>query len=320
MVDAINKSFGMDFQIEETEKIKGLPLYMTSRRSFYIVSDETIRFLLVKVSENEKYGAIALDKQRKLYEEKSKLLVAYWFEGLSRYQRDSLISHRIPFVADGIQLYLPFLGLAIQNSFKKKNEIKTDKMMPITQSLFLYLLYICNGKRILKKDAAEFLGVTRTSITRASEQLVRMGLISQEMSGKEYYMWTENSGYELFLMAKKYLINPIQDRLVIDKDTVKNGLAVSGETALAEYSMLNPPRIENVAMDKTLARNYSFEQLDERWEEEKELLRLELWKYNPELFSKDGIVDPISLYMTMTASDDERIEGALEEMMEEYKW
>ncbi len=320
MNNEINKTFGTDFQIEHIEKIKGLPIYMTSGRLFYLVKDDTVSFILVKVSDNEKYGVIALNKQRKAIEEKCKLPVAFWFDNLSKYQRDSLIGHKIPFVADGIQMYLPFLGVAIQNKFRNKSEVKADKMMPITQSLLLHLIYNCNGKRVMKKEAAEFLGVTKTSITRASAQLEKMGLIRQEMSGKEYYMWTEIFGYDLFIYAKDYLINPVQTIIVTESNELVDSMPVTGETALAEYSMINPSKIKNVAMDKSMAKNYVFEERDERWEVNTELVRLELWKYDPMLFAKENKVDPISLYMTLTGTEDERLEEALEEMMEAYKW
>jgi len=320
MNNEINKAFGMNFQIEQIEKMKGLPMYMTSKRFFYIVKDDTVSFILVRVAENEKYGVVALEKQLKAIEEKGKLPVAYWFENLSKYQRDSLMGHRIPFVADGIQLYLPFLGVAIQNKFRNKSEVKADKMMPITQSLFLYLIYNCNGKRVIKKEAAEYLRVTKTSITRASEQLEKMGLIKQEISGKEHYMWTEIYGYNLFIKAKDYLINPIQSAIITERNRLIDTMPVTGETALAEYSMINPSKVKSVAMDKSMAKNYVFEERDERWEYNTDLRRLEFWKYDPKLFSNEEVVDPISLYMTLTGTEDERLEEALEEMMEAYKW
>lgn len=320
MNNEINKAFGMDFKIEKIEKVKGLPIYMTSRRQFYIMKDDSVSFVLVKVDADEKYGVVALDKQRKAIEEKCELPVAYWFEYLSKYQRDSLVGHRIPFVADKFQLYLPFLGVAIQNTFKNKSKVKADKMMPITQSLFLYLIYKCNGKRVIKKEAAEYLGVTKTSITRASEQLEKMGLIKQEMSGKEYYMWTESSGYDLFIEAKDYLINPVQSKVIIDSHEIVDNMPVAGETALAEYTMINPSKMKNVAMDKSVAATYKFDRHDEIWEDKDDLLNLELWKYDPKLFARKGAVDPISLYMTMQGSEDERLEEALEEMMEADIW
>lgn len=316
MVEAINESFGMTFHIEEIPKIKGLPMYMTLSRSFYRVSDDANQFLLIKVPNDDKFGIITLAKQKAIYEEKSNLPVAYWFDGLSRYQRDSFIKHKIPFVADNTQMYLPFLGVAIQNTFRKKKEVSINKMMPITQCLFLYLLYACDGKSVIKKDAAEFLNVTKTSITRASDQLEKMGLINQKISGKECYIRTVDSGYDLFLKAEKYLINPIQTTLTTEKKDFQNEAVIAGETALANYSMLNPPKVGSLAINKALYKKYKPEQIDERWEDKKILVKLELWKYDPRLFSKNGIADPISLYMTMKTTKDERIEEALEKMME----
>ena len=320
MIDAINKAFGTSFQMEKIDKMKGLPVFMISRRSFYKVSDDTSCFLLVKLSNDEKFGVVALDKQRNQYEEKTNLLTVFWFENITRAQRDSLMDHHIPFVAAGNQLYIPFLGISIHNNFIKKKQTKISKMMPITQRLFLYLLYDCKGKRIIKKQAADYLEVTRTSITRASEQLETMGLICQEMLGKEYYMWTEYSGYELFEKAKKYLINPIQESFITKNMTALSDMPLAGESALAKYSLINPPNMNSIAIDKSLSDQYELKPVDERWEENKDLIRLELWKYNPALFVKNGVVDPISLYMTLSDIVDERIEGALEEMLEGYKW
>lgn len=56
----------------------------------------------------------------------------------------------------------------------------------------------------MKKDAAEAIGVTRTSLTTASEQLAAMGLISQKKTGKEFLMRLESSGIELYKQAKPF--------------------------------------------------------------------------------------------------------------------
>lgn len=146
MINTMNQMFGTDFEMKKIEKIKGLPVYMLSQRSIYEVSDKENAFILVKLADSEKFGVIALKKQQMQYEEKTNLPVAYWFENITRAQRDALIGHRIPFVADDKQMYLPFLGIAIHNSFRKKKEIKTEKMMPVTQSLFL-----CSRSKFLSK-------------------------------------------------------------------------------------------------------------------------------------------------------------------------
>ena len=47
---------------------------------------------------------------------------------------------------------------------------------------------------------------------------------------------------------------------------------------------------------------------------------IEVWRYPPALFAEDGIVDPLSLYLSLKEDRDERTETALEEMMEKFKW
>ena len=47
---------------------------------------------------------------------------------------------------------------------------------------------------------------------------------------------------------------------------------------------------------------------------------LQLWCYEPRILLVDGSVDPFSLYLSLQDENDERIEMALEEMMEQYAW
>jgi hypothetical protein len=48
--------------------------------------------------------------------------------------------------------------------------------------------------------------------------------------------------------------------------------------------------------------------------------QLELWRYSPERLAKQGCVDRFSLWLSMQDVGDERIEMALEEMMEANSW
>lgn len=48
--------------------------------------------------------------------------------------------------------------------------------------------------------------------------------------------------------------------------------------------------------------------------------QLEIWKYNPRPLSDGGTVDIFSLYATLQHDPDERVQAALEEMMEGVEW
>ena len=52
--------------------------------------------------------------------------------------------------------------------------------------------------------------------------------------------------------------------------------------------------------------------------EEKGTCVLQVWCYEPRIFEVDGHVDPFSLFLSLQNENDERIEMALEEMMEQY--
>lgn len=191
-------------------------------------------------------------------------------------------------------------------------------MAPVTQALFLYLLYFGNEKTI-KKDASDFLGVAKMSITRASEQLRNMGLIKEEYIGKEIVMHPVAKGKDLYEMSRPYLINPVQRELYILRDQIPDPCIDAGETALANVSLLKAPDIREVAVYKADIKVPFVEEIDIKWDERK-TVKLQLWKYDPLLFARDGKLDPVSLAMSLDKVVDERVEGELKEYLEEYKW
>ena len=309
--------FGIKFDVKRVNPT-GLPLYLKAGRSFWIYSYSGMDFILVTIPNDEKFGVIALEKQRGLLEARFEKPIAYNFSYISARQRDSLIEKNISFISDSGQLYLPFLGMMLSNRFVHQKQINAEKMMPVTQALFLHLLYNSNSKPILKKDAAEQIGVTKTSITRASDQLLSMELIHQEKSGKECYITPVTKGIDLYEKAKPYLINPVQSIITTDNDF--DSYPFSGESALSMCSMLNAPRIPVRAVYKADVDVEEIYEIDVRWSSDNNVVNVELWKYDPRLFAKNGIVDPVSLAMSFSENVDERIEASIEEYIGGYEW
>ena len=311
--------FGLEF-LTERVKVPDLPLYLTAGRVFCRLSNGGFSFILVSIPENERFGVVAFEKQIRQISSKFNMPVALGFENISRAQRDSLIDRNIPFISGSGQLYLPFLGIALSNRFQHSPKTRTEKMMPVTQTLFLYLLYQSKGRPIMKKNAAEAIAATRTSVTRASEQLAAMHLISQEMKGKECYMTLREAGIEAFENARPYLINPVRRIITVAEEPGFEDYPLSGESALARHTMLNDPVIPVRAVRRSDIDLKKVTEIDIRWEPGKKAVRLELWKYDPSLFIRNGTVDPVSLAMSFENNADERIEGATEDYLEGYPW
>jgi len=320
MFESMIKSyFGLNCKVEKAD-IKGLPLYMTSGREFLMANIEGFIFLLVKVSSNDRFGASALEKQRISLKQITSCEVAFAFDGLTKLQREALIAKGIPFIAVFDQIYLPFLGIAMRNNLKSGTKVVTDKMMPATQCLFLYLLYNHQNEYILKKQAANALELTKTSITRASEQLKAMGLITEKISGREIRMKTVSTGYELYKLAKAFLISPVQRRIYVEKNTFCESLLSGGESALSKGSMLGEPKYSVRAVYKGDTLIKELTEIEIKWQENVDAVQIELWKYNPALFGKSGAVDPVSLALSLSDNNDERVQGELDRYMEEYEW
>lgn len=49
-------------------------------------------------------------------------------------------------------------------------------------------------------------------------------------------------------------------------------------------------------------------------------VELEIWKYDPRLLSGNGQVDTLSLYLSLAGSDNERVEAALDALLENMPW
>ncbi len=317
MLHELKKYLGDDISLEIIKEKPQLALYLANR-DMYKVEIDGMSFVVIRVSSEENFGIIALKKQREIYTEEMQCNVAYSFDIINKPQRDALIKNRVPFLSLPGQIYLPFLGMALSESYKKTKQVKTGKMMPATQALFLYMLYH-REPYVLKSDASEALVLTKTSVTRASEQLVAMGLIEQERVGKEIRMYKKCAPKDMYSKAKAYLISPVQKRMVVRREDVTEALLKAGETALCEYSMLNAPRYDTMAIFKDSIDWKNLEEMELGWSEE-ELIELELWKYNPSLFEKNGKVDQVSLVCSLVECEDERVKMAIEEMLEEVQW
>ena len=112
----------------------------------------------------------------------------------------------------------------------------------------------------------------------------------------------------LWQKAQAYLINPIRKKVRVKN--CPSTLPLAGISALSAYSNLNDDDVQTHAI---YHQNFDMAHT-EVFEYEGDYL--ELWKYQP-LTGSSGIVDRFSLYLALKDEPDPRVQGALNEMMEE---
>jgi len=319
LLNDLETLFSLPVSIKDTESPSGL-ISLLSARKMVLIKVGTVEFLGITPFESETFSAVVLKKQLDKYKEASGKNCAFIIKNPSKLQIDALIKNHIPFIAEGKQIYLPFFGIMLSDDLSKSKQIDSEKMMPASQELFLYMFYNSEHKYFLKSDVAEKLNLTRTSLTRASDQLIAMNLIKQEKVGKEYRMELTSKSSALYKASKDFLISPIFKEFYIDSKQLPEDALHAGETALAECSMMGFPRIPEYAIDKNHPVVKNLKPVDIRWEDCNEPVKIQLWKYNPSLFGKENRVDTVSMICSLADFYDERIEGEIEDIIGEERW
>lgn len=324
MKKQLEQYFSCEVKIREYKNKLSLPIFMTMR-DIVMVEIYGVSFAIVDVIKEVELSVAAMKKQKAKYEDALQCPVAYQVALNSVSMRNALVKNGVPFVDLPGNVYLPFLGIVLQEVYRKQL-VKADKMMPATQMVFLELFYMPDNESVRKSEVAKKLNLTKTSITRATAQLQEMELIQQIKSGTEISIRRNYSRREYYEKAKDYLINPIQKVVAIMTTEEGWNMKCAGETALSQMSHLNPPRIEEMAIYKGDEIVDQFEIVEERVADPNSILKVQLWKYNPVYFASKGsfsrreCVDPISLAASFKGNTDERIEMSIDELMENYRW
>jgi hypothetical protein len=231
-------------------------------------------------------------------------------------QRQRLINQRVAFVIPGSQVFLPPLGLDLRQRSRQAPGA-VEKFSPATQVLVLRAL--TSGEvKFSPSKAAVLLGYSAMTLTRAFNELETSGLARCRQQGRQRMLEFSAVGPALWDKAKVLLPSPVNHRGWVYGKLGLKGIR-AGLSALAEQTNL-------AEGGSTLAVNR------EDWKawlvghpgavslrEETGAVELQVWRYPPETFAKDGRVDPFSLYLSLKPGQDERVEQALEQL-EKQLW
>lgn len=310
----IAETLGITVAAEPWDGAARLPFYLTDAYTFQIVTLGSVRCLFVK-PKNELAALPAVKKHLAKITERTKAPLVLDSDSLNARQRKALIAARIPFIVEGNQLYLPFLGAALQERYVNRQK-RSETLSPTAQLILFRYLY--QGKcAMYMSGLAEALGVSAMQITRAVKQLAALELITTRKDGVRVVMAGTDDGSALFDRAKPHLLNPVRKRFYVDKEALRaadgsaQNLPLAGISALAEYTMLNPPRLATFAFAGGVNALPGTDTLVDA----KAQAEVEVWRYSPTLLSaQSGLPDLLSLWTTL-ADGDARIEIAKDELL-----
>lgn len=315
----LNDIFGISVKIEEWDGRKKLPLYLRNKREYYVAYMENLQCILMK-NNSDNFIISGFEKEMCEIEKIAGMSVVLWLDAVSTYQRNALIKNRISFIVPNSQVYVPELGMCIKELCAGKRE-KVEKLSAIAQYLLLYFIYKEKQEEISQSEIMNYLNMSAMNVSRAVLELQELGLLETRKEGTRKLVKATAINKELYQLSREYLQSPVQKVIYVTSKYFDIELPYAGETALAKRSMLNFPKCTVYAMDKKKSKNIPKEYLiDPKLVADSDYVEVELWKYNPETFAIDGMVDIVSLKESLKDIEDERVEMQMKEILEEYKW
>lgn len=305
MIDHI---FGLSIRYEPWDNKSILPLYIVSNYQFYTAYIENIRCIVIKPID-ELPTLPSLKKQIQKIRVIDDVPVVLYSKTISFYRRKSLLENHIPFMTDK-QVFLPFIGTLLVDE-KEREKIK-DKFVYSTQLLFLAYMYN-HEMKVYVSDLSKSLPFSAMTLSRAVKQLDMTDLFLVYKDGVNKVIESKYSYKELFERIQHYLLTPVRQVGYMDQSLVTDHMVLSGESALSEMSMLNPSRIRTYAVYE---KDFNNSQLIDELIDPDVQVKVEIWAYNPQLFTHTNIADTLSIVLSLKENKDERIEEVLEDILE----
>ena len=316
----LHDALGVSVKTTPWSGVGQLPPVLRERYRFAKAELLGLRALLVIDANPEEQSPATVRKHLDMLQSKQPAELIYVRARVTAYNRKRLIEQKVPFIVPGNQMYLPMLAIDLREHFRRIRE-EAPTFSPSTQVVVLHAMLRDAGQVLIPSEMAPLLGYSAMTMTRAFDELETAKLAEVTVRGRERCLRFIGDRREIWEKAQPFLRSPVNKRLFIRRINGAEGATHAGLTALAHYSMLAPPAYTTYALSreewKTLRQQHKIIEVPAQ---DPDASEIEVWWYSPARFAEHGMVDQLSLYLSLKADHDERTETALEEMMEKIEW
>jgi hypothetical protein len=317
----IKDTLDITLVIQPWNDCTNLPFFLRDQSAFYQTEIMTIPCILMMTNDKQETTPAVIRKKIDILRQRtSKAEIIYIRKQLNSFNRKRLVEQKVCFIIPGNQMYLPFLGIDFREHFKKM-QFRAETLSPSAQVVLLHSLLKGNQDILRLNDLAERYGYSIMTMSRALSDIESLGLAEITIHGRKREMILKGTKQETWTKALEFLRTPVMKRLYLDQSlTITDGIC-AGLSALARYSKLaesgNTVWAISSAEGKSLTQKYRAVELSAI---NPHCNEVEVWNYDPRLFAVEGVVDRLSLFLSLRDEKDERVETAIEQMMKEMTW
>ena len=297
------------------EVYKKLPLVYRGRYDIFTV--ETNGALWMAIHPKDDVGLVMLRRDRAGVEKMTGLNCAIFLDRTTFYIKEKMMEEGIPFVIEGKQVFLPFIGYLL--SKENERELAPVHLISfLTQKMLLMAIYE-RWNEVKVSGAAKRMGVSTKSASRCFDELEYLNIDVLGMKGKSRVINIPSDRKKVWQQIENVLRNPVIRRFVLREDMKLEKKA--GISALCEYSLLSDNVYPTYAVTKRELKA-SGVKVEKQVSELEEIgcVVLELGYFID--FLGKGFQDPLSVVLSLTGEEqeEERVDISINEMLEEYVW
>ena len=306
------KMSGQDIALKAMDKrqLGKLPISITGNYSCYEAMLMDIPILLLAI-QNDGYTPKLLQKHQQIVTRLIGHHSVFAMENVASYHISRMIEARINFIIPDKMIFIPSLLVNLKE-MKDSRKLKNEVMPGISQCLLLYHLQRESLNGCTTRQLAEKFKTSYASMNRALRWLYLKGVVELE-GRKEKALLITDKGKELWEKVSPLMLSPVDRVVYTDQELVEKPF--SGESALEQYTMIAAPE----KPCKAVSKEWALEQKDMLNKYDGNYL-VEVWRYDPSLLEKNHIIDPLSLYLSLRTSDDERIKIELKKLISSIAW
>lgn len=301
---------GLKINFKKWNKEKQLPLFILNN---FLVQKAIINDIecLSLTPKGDLPTLPAFKKQISIIKEIENVPIFLQLDVISSFRRQNLLENKIPFILKDKMVYLPFMATYLTNTYHEETTV--EKLALASQLLFTWILHQNTNKYYIS-DAVESLGFSNMTLTRAYRQLCATQLFEEHKDGRKIFLTTNLSKVDLFNKTRSYLQSPFYTQGYILKKEITNDMIPAGEFTFSQYTYINPPNLKTYAIEKKHIKNIK---LQRECYSHDEQVELQIWKYNPLLFSQNNnSIDTVSLIISLLENIDERLEKEIKNFFE----
>ena len=318
MESYLRYTLGLHVDMKAWTDTDTLPDELREEREYYLLEICGITCLVITMSASEFQMSVFL-KERQQIQEHCGLPVVVCFDRITSYQRKCLIEGGQAFIVPENQLFMPFLGIALQEHFKAAT-VAGKQLTAMAQYILLYFIYDKTGGYHSKLDISRELDISLMNVTRGVQELEELGLLVTRKKGRSSMVTMSMERQALLDKAKSYLRNPVQKRLYVKAEDwilalPKAGMEAKPVRTDSGKSKDSPGHtIRAIEKREYLKCAETMKSIDPAWDTEESYIELEVWRYDPARFTDKHIVDSISLSLSFLGEDDSALELNINEL------